>query len=77
MAVNAMAGTEPVHSCTARPPCRVGEMPRREAMACRLKPVSGRDCIPWHTTLGLPYCALSVVWPPQGATFCDSEVSAL
>ena len=51
-------------------------MPRREAMAW-LEPVSGRDCIPWHTTLGLPYCALSVVWPPQGATFCDSEVSAL
>ena len=50
MAVNAMAGTEPVNSCTARPPCRVGEMPRREAMACRLKPVSGRDCIPWHTS---------------------------
>lgn len=22
--------------------------------------------------LGLPYCARSVVWPPQGATFCDS-----
>ena len=24
--------------------------PRREAMACRLKPVSGRGCIPWHTS---------------------------